>query len=650
MKFKDLSVKGKLGVILLAITLLALINFFAVMSFLAVQRSSAAVIDVAGRNRMLTQRLALLTLNAIHDKSVQPEVDEIIKNLNNSIHALRHGGIVSYLGNEREIASVPETLFALVDDCETEWSAYKNAIQTLDVNPGRADTAIITDSVSQQASALGTSQQEAFMKIDRSTKNLVATFNALVTELVKDSEKQQDALMTFFVVCLVLIIATTILAVWIINRFITSPLILLRQKIDGVGDGDIGVALEYHVTDDVGKAFQGLRRLVQNVQKAVTFAHEIGRGNFDFSFTPASERDELGKALISMRAKLQKVAADDKKRNWTTEGLAKFADILRTDHNDVSTLTNNVLSEIVKYMQANQGSLFIVNEDDPNNHYLELVACYAWNKKKFLTKKVAPGEGLVGQAWLEKELIYLKEVPEDYIEITSGLGTSTPRTIVIVPLKIEQQVFGILELASFNDVEAHERDFLTKLAENLASTISAAKINARTTALLGQAQQQAEELRAQEEEMRQNMEELQATQEEILRKTNEAESRFRAVNESGIASIEFNLDGTIIAANENFLTLMEYSAAEVVGKHHRMFVTPSLASSAEYKQFWQDLANGIPRPGQYERVTKSGRKVTIQGSYSIIRDVSGKPVRILKLANDITEFAKARSAEPAYAQ
>ena len=133
----------------------------------------------------------------------------------------------------------------------------------------------------------------------------------------------------------------------------------------------------------------------------------------------------------------------------------------------------------------------------------------------------------------------MKRVPQNYVLITSGLGEASPAEVLIVPLKVNDCIEGIIELASFNEFADHEIAFVERLAENIASSISSVKINARTKQLLEASQQQAEELRSQEEEMRQNMEELAATQEEMGRKEqeyilriNELEERLR---EAGVA-------------------------------------------------------------------------------------------------------------------
>jgi methyl-accepting chemotaxis protein len=104
------------------------------------------------------------------------------------------------------------------------------------------------------------------------------------------------------------------------------------------------------------------------------------------------------------------------------------------------------------------------------------------------------------------------------------------------------------------------------------------------------------------------------------------------------AVIQFNLDGTIITANNAFLRLMEYSLDEVAGRHHRIFVDSTTAKSDEYAQFWENLRQGQFESKVYKRYTKSGREVWIQASYNPIFDMNGKPFKVVKYANDITEM------------
>jgi GAF domain-containing protein len=180
-----------------------------------------------------------------------------------------------------------------------------------------------------------------------------------------------------------------------------------------------------------------------------------------------------------------------------------------------------MIKHLTDYVNANQGGVFILNENDKTNPHLELISCYAYERKKYQNKIVEIGEGLVGQAYLEKETIYITDIPKDYIQITSGLGGAAPVCILIVPIKNNNSVEGVLEIASFNVFQEHEVAFIEKLAENIASALSNLKTNEKTKTLLHESQVQGEQLRSQEEEMRQNMEELSATQEQMISKEKE---------------------------------------------------------------------------------------------------------------------------------
>src|SRR5690606_29769436 len=125
--------------------------------------------------------------------------------------------------------------------------------------------------------------------------------------------------------------------------------------------------------------------LVNGLKATTLFAENIGKGNYASDFNPLSSQDVLGNALIDMRNNLAKVAEDDKKRNWATEGLAKFGEILRTNNNDVSKLSDEIIGNLVKYLNANQGGIYIVDDEmEGEEETMSMKACYAWDKKKFL--------------------------------------------------------------------------------------------------------------------------------------------------------------------------------------------------------------------------------------------------------------------------
>ncbi|QHT69212.1 GAF domain-containing protein [Rhodocytophaga rosea] len=258
------------------------------------------------------------------------------------------------------------------------------------------------------------------------------------------------------------------------------------------------------------------------LEMMTSFADQIGQGNYEQVLSvDAQEKDSLAVALTSMKEKLKKVAEEDKQRDWINVGYARISEIIRSSGDNSDTFYFNMIAFLVKYLDANQGGIFVVNTQNENDIFIELKACLAYEKKKFIQKRIEIGEGLVGRCMQEREFIYMTVLPNNYINITSGLGEANPSCLLLIPLKLGKEIFGIIEIASFNRLEKYQIDFMEKITESIASAISGVKVNERTHSLLAKAQQQAEELRAQEEEMRQNMEELAATQEEMIRKEKE---------------------------------------------------------------------------------------------------------------------------------
>jgi CHASE3 domain sensor protein len=263
---------------------------------------------------------------------------------------------------------------------------------------------------------------------------------------------------------------------------------------------------------------------IKNMKRASSFIKDIAAGNYSVTWDGLSSenanlnQDNLAGDLIKMRDQMKKVKELDEKRIWSTEGLARFSDVARNNQNNIEKLSNEVIRFLTKHLKAQQGSLFVLQDEDGEEPHLDLAACYAFDKKKFIDRKIDIGSGIVGQAYLEGSTILMTDVPKNYISITSGLGDATPTCVIIVPMKYNERVEAVLELATFIKFEQHEIEFLEKAGEVIASSIYATKTNERTAKLLKETQEQAEALRSQEEELRQNMEELQATQEDIMRR------------------------------------------------------------------------------------------------------------------------------------
>ena len=281
-----------------------------------------------------------------------------------------------------------------------------------------------------------------------------------------------------------------------------------------------------------------VENLISNLKKTTGFINNIAKGNYEISWdgltaeNSTMNTDNIAGELITMRDQMKKVKSEDEIRIWITQGLSNFAEIVRENQNDFKILAEKLIINIVKYLNAQQGGLFILNDENEHDQHLELMGCYAYDRIKSKEKRIEFGQGLVGQCYLEKETIYMTKVPQEFVNITSGLGDARPDCILIVPLKLNEKIEGVIEVASMKSLEAYKIEFVERLGETIASAITSVRTTENTQLLLERSQQQAEEMRAQEEEMRQNMEELQATQEQMQRKTEEVESLLKTTSEN----------------------------------------------------------------------------------------------------------------------
>jgi methyl-accepting chemotaxis protein len=192
----------------------------------------------------------------------------------------------------------------------------------------------------------------------------------------------------------------------------------------------------------------------------------------------------------------------------------------------LNELSKEILWNLVRYVDASQGTITIANKEDESDEHLMVLSTYGVNQDRLKVKRIEVGEGLIGSTYKDKSKKTMTNLPANYIHVESGLGTSPPATLILLPLKTDDgEIQGVVELAFLGEVSEAVQDFLDKVSSVIALNVHAANLNYKTTRLLQQSKEQTEELQAQEEEMRQNMEELEATQEELKRREKEYQDK-----------------------------------------------------------------------------------------------------------------------------
>ncbi len=439
--------------------------------------------------------------------------------------------------------------------------------------------------------------------------------------------------------CVPVVFAIVLLAIFYLKKIIIKPITEISDISESLSKGqtNVQVTSEYlKRKDEIGKAAQMLDKVVESLKGIVSFANNIGKGNLSVELQLTSDKDEIGKSMIEMRDNLktseiekQERQEEDKRRNWITDGIAKFAEILRTNSEDLVELSNVVISNLVKYVEANQGGIFILNDDDTDHPYLEMTACYAYERKKFMEKRIEMGEGLIGTCYLEGESIYMTDLPKDYVHITSGLGDNTPNALLITPLKLNDEIYGVIELASFKKFEPYVIEFVEKVAESIASSIGSVKTHMRTNMLLERSKIQAEEMANQEEELRQNMEEMQATQEESRRRENELKLFVDAIYKGSLV-LEYDMNRKVIFINDKFLELTNFSKEQVIGASFHDFIREEYDLNGQsFEEMWTAIYSGESRNSVMTLPIADGKDIILDAYFTPIADQYGKIYKVM---------------------
>ena len=389
------------------------------------------------------------------------------------------------------------------------WDTYKSLLLTL------------TDNNSYSVSKK--------LLIDEKQKLIIEELDIFSNLLLTDVEQEEN--ISSYILLIVVFSAFTGLFLgyhFILNTAI-KPLKRITKTTRTLAFGQNVEVFPEDKKDEIGQLYKSVNLLNINLTKVSNFANDIGNGNFEATFEARSKNDLLGHALLDMRNNLKKVVHEDQKRNWANKNLADFAELLRIHSENLEELSYKIVARLVYCLKANQGGFFLLSEDGDK---LELKGSYAYNKRKYIEKVIDSTHGLTGQCLQEGKPIYLKEIPQDYMEITSGLGGARPSSLLLLPLIENDNGYGVIEISSIEEMDDYKIKFAEMVAEDIASSLSVLKANEKTKELLTESQLKNEKRKSNELQMSQKLAELEVSAEQWKNKETELVKR-----ESKLANI-----------------------------------------------------------------------------------------------------------------
>jgi signal transduction histidine kinase/CheY-like chemotaxis protein len=367
-----------------------------------------------------------------------------------------------------------------------------------------------------------------------------------VNNIYEQEKTARDRSLLFLALVIALVLFVVIYTISIITLILRD----LNRAAQKISTGAIGVGIKVESDDVIGSLAESMIRMDENNKALALAADAIGSGNFDVEVKSRGSEDILGNAVVKMKQDLQQFHRENEEKLWAHAGIEKVNEAVRGEK-ELGVLGADVLNALASYINCSVGLLYV-----RSGTALRYTAGYAAANDGSIPLQVEIGETLVGQAAQKGEPMLLKNVPGNFLRVSSGSLEGSPVNILLLPLVHNGLLEGVVELGSFEEFRSETVAYATQAAPAIAIAIQGAKSRSRLQELLEQTQAQSEELQAQHgeleninaeleaqaEKLQASEEELKVQQEELLQTNQELEERSRLLEERNQLIVEKNMD------------------------------------------------------------------------------------------------------------
>jgi len=376
-----------------------------------------------------------------------------------------------------------------------------------------------------------------------------------------------------------------------LNRMVES-LSEVGSVVDSIARGDFSKEVTIKGKDDIFG--QAINRMVNTLRNIVAQTRMIADGDLEVEFNVLSKKDQLGKSLKKMVRNLNKYSKESENHKWITDGKLIINDAVKGEYS-ITELSNNIVNSLAKYLQIPVGAFYVLNDN-----MLKLSGSYAFTRHKSRSVEFKVGEGLVGQVMSEKEQLHLSEIPNNYLNVKSGLGMAVPTDISIFPFIHEGSVNSVLEIGTFGPLQPAQLRFIEEISNDIAQAIDLSQKRIRIKSIGLELNQQ-----------------------------------IKSLDNSAIVSIT-DSKGDIIYVNDMFCEISKYSREELIGKNHRILKSGKQPDSL-FVGLWKSISMGKVWNKEICNRAKDGSYYWVDTTITPFMGLDGKIEKYVGIRFDITQ-------------
>jgi len=381
-------------------------------------------------------------------------------------------------------------------------------------------------------------------------------------------------------------------------------------------------ALMNDFSEKLNLSVQMLKALMRSDARLLT------EENYEKTIFP--EIKAIDKHIRSLNRQLKAETKATLVNEWIRKGLTGFSEVLRKNFDEPTKHAKEILSNLVSYLNVPMGAIYLPSSEKRNT--FDLVGSIAFGKEKHYVRSVMLGEGIVGTVAKEKKTLNITDIPEDYFRVSSGFGEAKPKNIIVIPIKLENKVFGIIELASLQKFQQFELEFIDELSKTLGASFAISRIFRNTRNKLEKAENQLMALRREKRACDEKRKELEKENLQLQNIKNENEIIKQGID-TLMLSADLDLEGNILDINNAFAELLKKSKDILLHSNYWDYTYP--CETIEDDMALDKLKNTL-RIGKMQSMQQHFKVVNKEVSLSVIfipfRNLDGKTYKIRVLA------------------